>query len=142
MTAGSPLVVDSSVAAKWYLPEPDSALAEAVAAAHSLLAPDLLVTELGNILWKRVERSLMPQREAEEIVARFVEREPIRFYRAPVLIRAAVEIASTYHRSVYDSLYVALAVHEDTVMVTADARLVNALAGTPLARHVRLLSTF
>lgn len=142
MTAQESLVVDSSVAAKWYVPEPDSALAERVAAAHRLLAPDFLVVELGNILWKKVERSLMARSDVDEIVAGFVEREPIRFYRASILIRAAVEIASTYHRSVYDSLYVALAVYEDTVMVTADERLVNALAGTPLARHVRLLSTY
>jgi predicted nucleic acid-binding protein len=53
-----------------------------------------------------------------------------------------LEIATTYRRTVYDSLYVALAMYLDSEMITTDQRLVNALARTPLARHVRLLSTF
>ena len=42
-------------------------------------------------------------------------------------------------RTVYDCLYVALAVQIKSVMVTNDRRLVNALAGGPLKDHVAWL---
>jgi len=41
----------------------------------------------------------------------------------------AWEIASSFSRSFYDSLYLALAVDRDCPLVTADRRLYNALAG-------------
>jgi predicted nucleic acid-binding protein len=42
---------------------------------------------------------------------------------------------------VYDSLYIALAVARDSILVTADDKLANALSGGPLAAHVRTLSS-
>ena len=52
------------------------------------------------------------------------------------LVEAALELALRLGRSVYDCLYLALAVKKRLVMVSADKRLVNALAGTPLAKHI------
>jgi predicted nucleic acid-binding protein len=48
------LVVDASVAAKWLVTEPlsDRALA-LLGGANELIAPDLLLPEVGNILWKQ-----------------------------------------------------------------------------------------
>ena len=42
-------------------------------------------------------------------------------------------------RTVYDGLYVALAVKTDSVLVTVDKRLINALAGSPLEKYVEWL---
>jgi predicted nucleic acid-binding protein len=39
-------------------------------------------------------------------------------------------------RTVYDCLYLALAVKTKSVMITGDKRLVSALADGPLAKHV------
>jgi predicted nucleic acid-binding protein len=52
------------------------------------------------------------------------------FYTVPgeELLPDALEIAFAYDRSVYDSLYVALAIQFKTEMITADERLANALA--------------
>ena len=44
------------------------------------------------------------------------------------LLEEAFSIAATFDRTVYDSLYVALAVRLKADMVTADERLANALA--------------
>ena len=55
------IVVDGSVAAKWYFAEPgheaaDRVLEARIAGEHELLAPDLIVPEFVNVLWKRVRR--------------------------------------------------------------------------------------
>jgi predicted nucleic acid-binding protein len=44
------------------------------------------------------------------------------------LLPKAVSIAFDFGRSVYDCLYVALAVRSQTQLITADERLANALA--------------
>lgn len=51
-------VVDASVVAKWFLPEPykakaDNLLHNFLDEKVELIAPDLLVAEVGNLLWKR-----------------------------------------------------------------------------------------
>src|SRR5947207_2160973 len=53
-----PFVVDASVAAKWFLPEPhqDKAkklLRDFVNQDVELMAPELIVGEVGSTLWKR-----------------------------------------------------------------------------------------
>ena len=50
-------VVDASVAIKWFLPEihSDAAL-PLLAHKHLLHAPDLIFSEFGNVLWKRVRK--------------------------------------------------------------------------------------
>jgi predicted nucleic acid-binding protein len=57
------------------------------------------------------------------------------------LVAAALEIAVAYERTVYDALYLALAVARDCTFITADDRLARALRRGPLARHVRALSS-
>jgi predicted nucleic acid-binding protein len=49
VTPGGFLVVDASVAVKWYVPELDSQRAHLIlAGGHRLIAPDLLLAEVGN----------------------------------------------------------------------------------------------
>jgi predicted nucleic acid-binding protein len=56
------------------------------------------------------------------------------------LLESALEIAIETGRSVYDSLYLALAVAHKCPMITADKRLVNALSRGPLSGVARSLS--
>ena len=49
----------------------------------------------------------------------------------------ALQLAVETGRTVYDALYLALAVAEDCTLVTADERFANALQGTPHATRVR-----
>jgi len=51
-------IVDASVVAKWFLPEPHKDKAETLLRDFldekiELTAPELLVVEVGNLLWKR-----------------------------------------------------------------------------------------
>ena len=61
-------VVDASVVAKWFLPEShsDEAL-RVVAGAADLHAPDLMIAEVGNTLWKWTSRGAMKGEEAGRV---------------------------------------------------------------------------
>jgi predicted nucleic acid-binding protein len=128
-------VLDASVAAKWFLPGAGETLAaeavgvlEAYAAGRlRLLVPDLFWPEVGNILWKALRQGRMSRTSAEEAITILQERK---FATAPTapLLEDAFAIAAAHERTVYDGIYVALAVHANLPLVTADERLANALA--------------
>ena len=134
------LVVDVSVAVKWFAPEPDSLRASALRGGRRLLAPDLLTAELGNVMWKKVLRGLMTVYEARTAVADFVTMAPVSLQPSTPLLAPALDIAVQYRRTVY-SLYLALAIAAGCQLVTADERLVNSLQGTPLAGSIVALAS-
>ena len=134
-----PAVIDASVAAKWFFPEDGSRAAlRLLGPKRRLLAPDLLRSEFGNIVWKLLRRKLLSHEEAKEIVEQFLAM-PIEIYGSDSLLPVAMEIAISTQRTVYDCMYVALALQQDAVCVTADARLVNVLQSGPYRRSIRLL---
>ena len=132
------VVVDASVACKWFLSEDRSDAAQDVLLEDELIVPELLYAEVGNVLWKRVRSHDLTEDDAVKVLAKLVSL-PLVIADSRPLAASALRIASAYDRSFYDSLYVALAVARNTVLVTADRRTVNSLAGTHLAVHVRLL---
>jgi predicted nucleic acid-binding protein len=130
-------IVDSSVVAKWFLPEEHSDEARALlTGAVELIAPDLMPIEVASVAWKRVQRGELTAEEATALVHDLVTL-PVRIEPSDNLIESALELALVTKRTVYDCLYVALAVAHDCEFVTADERLVNALAATPLGNHAR-----
>lgn len=132
-------MVDASVAIKWFVPEQLSVEAvDLLDGTAPLLAPDLLMPEVGNVLWKKVLRRELRTAEAREIL-QALRRVPLKLVPSTELVESALEIATRFRRTVYDGMYVALAVAAEGVMVTADDRLANALAGGPLGRYVQRL---
>lgn len=128
-------VVDASVAAKWMLPakgellRPEAfGLLDAYSDGEiSLLVPDIFWAECGNILWKAVRQHRLPRSEAETALASMMRRS-IPTISSLSLLQDAISIVFDFDRSVYDSLYVALAVQAGRQLITADERLANALA--------------
>jgi predicted nucleic acid-binding protein len=120
-------VLDASAAVRLILADPAAAdLAERVGGAALVLAPELMLTELANTLWKlqRAQRlnDLDPQEllaEARELVDRL---EPDRHLQAE-----ALALACHLNHPVYDCLYLALARREAASLISSDRRL-NALA--------------
>lgn len=128
-------VMDASVAAKWLLPPAGETL---VAEARQLLreygdgrlrilVPDLFWIETGNLLWKSVRRGLMSLRSAEEAL-REIEQRSFPTLPSQPLLDDAFAIATAFDRTVYDAVYVALALVSRAPLITADERLANALA--------------
>jgi predicted nucleic acid-binding protein len=133
----SVLVVDASVATKWFVPEVHSAEARRWQSGGDLHAPAVFLDiEIANILWKKIVRGDLTRADVDRIVLQLPILPLVRHPEGP-LIPAAVEIAQRHGRSVYDSLYLALAVHLNGQMLTADQRLVNSLLGTSMAGYVR-----
>ena len=132
----SRFVVDANVVAKWFVPEPLSEQAVGLLdGEHDLASPDLLWPEIGNVLWKKTRAGEITGQEAARIL-HALEKCPLTLFSSQLVLEAALEIALRTGRSVYDGVYLALAVVLECRLATADARLVNALARTPLAPHV------
>lgn len=136
----STLVVDASVFAKLYLPEPDSPRADrALRGRSDLAAPDLLWAELANVLWKQCTRGGIDPRRARELM-REARMFPLQTHPCAELAEHATALALETGRSAYDCVYIALAIRERGELLTADERLVNALRGGPLAGIVKMLA--
>ena len=131
-------VLDASVAAKWFLRAGEPLAAEALqllksyrAGQTDFLVPDLFFAEFANILWKAQLRGRCDATLADSAIRELIS---IGFPAFPSvsLIEAAVQIARAYQRTVYDCIYVALAVETKSDMVTGDQRLANSLPGLPV----------
>jgi predicted nucleic acid-binding protein len=129
-------VLDASVVAAAFFQEDHAGRARRLLVGKGVLhAPDLIYAELANVIWKRHSRGEIDPDEAGRLLAD-LRRLPLRITPCGDLVEAALELALRTGRSVYDCLYLALAVKTRSVMVSADQRLANALAGTPLAKHI------
>jgi predicted nucleic acid-binding protein len=129
------LVVDASVAVKWFLVEAGDREALALLTGDEpLIAPDLVVAEVVNAVWKWLLRGAIDTSQATDVphalVRILAELRPL----APLAPRA-LEIATELRHPAYDCFYLALAEEEDTRLVTADRRLVDRLSGTPWEAH-------
>lgn len=138
----SEVVIDASVAVKWFLPEPHAPAARRVfKGRRTLLAPDLIWAEVGNVLWKRVQRDEITREAAWRILQDF-KRFPLQTSSAKTLLEPAWALAAQWRISVYDGLYLALAVSRNCKLVTADHSLIDAVKGAPLASAVVWIEHF
>ena len=133
------LVVDASVAVKWFVKEPLRAEARhLVERSDALYAPDLLFAEVANAAWKMARRNEIGRDQAATMVA--AVGDPIsRVFPSSQLRERALHIALDLEHPVYDCLYLACAERAEAVLVTADRRLCAVLASGPyagLARHL------
>jgi predicted nucleic acid-binding protein len=117
------LIVDASVAVRWYLPEDGVAAAvEILQRDHDLGAPELILAEIGNAVWKRVRIGEVETADAVEIV----ERARVDFaFLVPMdeLATPAMRHAAELDHPIYDCFYLALAEREQAALVTTDRRL-------------------
>src|SRR6185295_7023111 len=102
-------VVDTSVAVKWFVAEP--LRKEAVELGRSgagLIAPDLIVLEVGNVAWTKVRTGQMLHAQAE-LVAGVIPKYFSALVPSAEISVAAFQIASDLDHPVYDCAYLAVA---------------------------------
>ncbi|MDX2238488.1 MAG: type II toxin-antitoxin system VapC family toxin [Hyphomonadaceae bacterium] len=117
------LAVDASVVLAVLLEEADRPAVDAMLSGRTLIAPEFMIVEVGNALWKAVRRNRFnPQRVgalldgARTMVGR-------RTHDA-ALVDHAVSMALSLNHPIYDCLYLALAERMQAELVTLDKRLV------------------
>jgi predicted nucleic acid-binding protein len=132
------IVVDASVAMKWVFDEPESAAAIALRA-EDLLAPSLWLAEAANAVWSRAR---LGDITAEEAVVYFSElaNAPVASVAMEPHLERALTLAVEIGHPIYHCTYLALALHHDTHVVTADRRFVNVASLAGLSDRVRLLA--
>lgn len=133
------LVVDASVAIKWFIPERDSPEAvRLLESGVSFSAPDLIGPEIANTLWKKTRRGEINSSDAAAILTAF-EKLNVEIHSSAALLPAALELAMSLDRSVYDCLYLSLAIAQDCAVVTADEKFAAVVTASPFADRIRSL---
>ena len=133
------VIVDASVALKWFLAEEGSEAAEILRRDGQLYAPDLVLPELANALWKAVRRSLIPQAQAL-VVPGVAAKAFTGLIPSAQLAERALAISIALNHAAYDAFYIALAELLRTEVVTADARLLRKVKRTRFSKFVAPLS--
>ena len=119
-------VIDASVAIKWVVEEPGSAAALSLLNGPQLLAPDLLMPECANILWKKVVRAEFTAEEGG-LAAELLQRAGVELIPTRGLMAEALRLAVALNHPAYDCMYLALALARGCPFVTADLRLARIL---------------
>jgi len=137
------LVVDASVAFKWFLSEEShsSQAAAVLLDEATLIAPDLLMVEVCNAAWRAAKLGRISQVQVDEIAAslpQFFDR----LVSAAGLAPRAVAIAGQIDHPVYGCLYLALAEAEEAYLVTADRRLLGRVRATGWEQRTISLSEY
>ena len=121
------LVIDASVAVKWVIAEDGGEDAVRLRSTFISIAPELLLPECANILWKKVQRKELEPNEATLAIA-LIERSGISFQSMQGLSETATRLAIELGHPAYDCVYLALALRQKLRFVTADKRLLATVA--------------
>lgn len=120
------VVVDASIAIKWVVEEDGTAEA-LVLRGGKCIAPELLIPECANILWKKVVRRELVRQEAETAAA-LLARADVELHGMRGLLETATRYALQLGHPAYDCTYLALALDRGCSFVTADRGFVQVVS--------------
>jgi predicted nucleic acid-binding protein len=120
------LVVDASIVVKWVVEEDSTPEALVLRQKARLIAPDLLVAECANILWKKVQKGELLKAEAI-VAARLLHGAELELLPMWSLFEATTRMSIEIDHPAYDCVYLVLALQRKCQFVTADERLLHKL---------------
>lgn len=134
------MIVDASVAFKWIFVEDGSDAAKALIGRDDLIAPTLLLAEIGNALWKKVARrqiddatALAPQLSIVASLVTTVDEGEV--------MERALQFALLLAHPIYDCIYLAVAEQRRDTLVTADVRFAKKVAAHDFGHLVKILDS-
>lgn len=139
------LVIDTSIAVKWVIApsgndlEEDSGEALALLP-HGLIAPDLMLTEFANALWKKVRRNEIDRDQATESLKIFPTL--VNFLPSRKFANDALRLSLELDHPVYDCVFLAVAELNRLQLVSADRKFVNRCAENGKSAFVTYLGDF
>ncbi len=134
------IVLDASVALKFFLPETGSDAALRLLASRSAFAaPDIFPLELLAAVTKYHRRRLITLDEARTIEA-VVGRMAVDLHPWQLLLASAFELSLLLHHGVYDCLYLALARQLSAPLVTADRKMQQKADRAELGQAIHTLA--
>ena len=134
-------LVDASVAAKWLFDELDSSTARSLLSQRNeLFAPDLILLELANVVWKKRIQSEILSVTAE---IQWLNELPnvVELLKSADFVGEATRLAVELSHPIYDCIYLASAASVSIPLVTVDRKLSERASNTLLDVDVIDLST-
>ena len=121
------IIVDASIATKWFLPEADGDAAQAlVDDGHKLAAPSLVRFEVTSAILRRVRQGKLSEQKAREACRDWeamLREGHLELLPAEDLLEEAVDLAIALRHPPVDCLYVAAARRHSAELITADRKL-------------------
>jgi len=128
------LVVDASVAGRWYVrSQPFLDAADRVQDDHnagriSLIAPDNLLHEVAGVIHRAVFARRLSGRQGIEQLERFLDLA-LTLVETNSLVMSAFELSLRFGCSYYDAIYLEIARRHNAPFIHADGNLRRALSG-------------
>lgn len=123
------IVVDASVAVKWYLPEEGKAAAlQLMQGRDELVAPHLIRQEVAGAFVRRFREGELPEVDARAAYAAWeqaLSEGLVRLIPDIELFEEAVQFAFAAKHNIPDCLYVVLGRRQGIQLITADRKLVE-----------------
>lgn len=118
-------VLDASAAVAIAMNLPESArFRPQIETSDLVIAPDLLVAEVSNAVWKYVKAGVVDSVQGERVLERAVGLVDT-FESSQNLYREAYAVSVDQLHPVYDALYLVLARRNNAVLATLDKRLAD-----------------
>jgi predicted nucleic acid-binding protein len=117
------IVIDSSIALQWVLPEPGYETALRYVEIEGVTSPDVLLVETANVLAKKVRAANITAEQA--ITSLAVVKDAVQLVHSEPLVSRALELSIALSHPVYDCVFLACAEQVGGKLATRDARFVK-----------------
>jgi predicted nucleic acid-binding protein len=120
--------IDTSALVRLYIPDGpipeglEMAMQNAERGNDSVIAPELILAECGQVLHKKRLQNILTNEELNALLTSVLDL-PIRLFSHSDLLRPACNLASEFGLTVYDGLFLAIAKRHDAPLFTADDEL-------------------
>ncbi len=121
-------VVDASAFVRLYIPDgplPEGLIEiikKALKVESVLLAPDLMLAEASQVVLKKINRAELDKRIGEKIISS-MQSIPFQYISNSILLNKSFALSLSNDISIYDSLYVSLALKAEALLFTCDEQM-------------------